>query len=468
MARQLPEALLSSLEGLPGFSRESFARVHEAGAQVTSVRINPSRTQTGIFRDAPSGKILSAEKIPWTSFGYYLSERPSFTFDPLFHAGNYYVQEASGMFLEQAFRQLVPLNEPIRVLDLCGAPGGKSTHIHSLISSDSLLVSNEVIRQRSLVLQDNVLKWGCRNVIVTNNDPSVCGRMPGFFDVLVIDAPCSGSGLFRRDPEAIGEWSLNNVQLCHQRQQRILADALPCLKEGGLLVYSTCSFSREEDEEIMEWLTGEMGMTGERLELDPDWNIVETLDNCGAAGYRFYPDRLKGEGFFLACFRKTEEVKTSKQRQAKLATAGQKVASVIRPFVDVQPEGLSIFEWKEQLHVMPEGLMEQLGAVMASWNVVYAGTRIGQVMKDRLVPDHALALSGLVGAEVPRTALSYADAIRYLQRKEIRVEGEKKGWSLAVYEENPLGWINILANRVNNYYPKELRILKESPESSEK
>ena len=166
------------------------------------------------------------ERVPWSSSGYYLPERPFFTFDPLLHAGVYYVQEASSMFLEQALKQTVSLDQPLKVLDLCAAPGGKSTLLQSLINSDSLLVSNDVIRSRANILEENLTKWGAENVVVTNNDPKDFTRLENFFDVIVVDAPCSGSGLFRRDPEAINEWSVQNVALCSQRQQRILADII--------------------------------------------------------------------------------------------------------------------------------------------------------------------------------------------------------------------------------------------------
>ena len=190
---QLPQAFLNSLESVNGFNEEAFIKVHESGEQVTSIRVNPFKRF----------EILKLEsRIPWTEYGYYLENRPSFTFDPLFHAGCYYVQEASSMFLEQALKQTVDLSLSLKVLDLCAAPGGKSTHILSLISKESLLVSNEVIRSRANILTDNIVKWGCSNVIVTNNDPRDFQRLENYFDVIVVDAPCSGSGLFRRDAEA--------------------------------------------------------------------------------------------------------------------------------------------------------------------------------------------------------------------------------------------------------------------------
>src|SRR6187549_714421 len=246
---QLPQALLNSLEAVNGFNEEAFIKVHESGEQVTSVRVNPFK----------QFEILNLKsQIPWTEYGYYLETRPSFTFDPIFHAGCYYVQEASSMFLEHALKQTVDLSQPLKVLDLCAAPGGKSTHLLSLISKESLLVGNEVIRSRANILADNIMKWGRSNVIVTNNDPRNFQRLENYFDVIVVDAPCSGSGLFRRDPEAIEEWSEQSVELCSQRQQRILADILPALKNGGVLIYSTCSYSKQEDELICDWLRNDL------------------------------------------------------------------------------------------------------------------------------------------------------------------------------------------------------------------
>ncbi|MCK7553513.1 RsmB/NOP family class I SAM-dependent RNA methyltransferase [Chitinophaga sedimenti] len=195
------------------------------------------------------------------------------------------------------------MQQPLKALDLCAAPGGKTTLLQSLLSNESILVANETIRARAALLADNITKWGAVNVVVSNNDPRDFARLEGYFDLMVVDAPCSGSGLFRRDPELIVEWSPENVALCCQRQQRILAEAMPALKPGGVLIYSTCSYSQQEDEEIMQWLLDNFGVENLPLPIDPAWGIVTTKTG-EAEGYRFYPDQLKGEGFFITCFRK--------------------------------------------------------------------------------------------------------------------------------------------------------------------
>jgi NOL1/NOP2/fmu family ribosome biogenesis protein len=375
------------------------------------------------------------------------------------------VQEASSMFLEQAFKQLVDLSRPLKVLDLCAAPGGKSTHIQSLISSDSLLVSNEIIKSRNHILIDNIIKWGSSNVIVTNNDPSAFQKLEGYFDVMVVDAPCSGSGLFRKDEEAIDEWSLNNVQLCSQRQQRILADAVPALKENGILIYSTCSYSREEDEDIMDWLVQEFEMQNRELRIEDDWGIVVSdSKKTGSKGYRFYPDKLKGEGLFLGCFQKKSSVKETKYRPQRLEKASAKEKGIIQPWLNSSE--LEIVKDDHSFFALPPLLVNESVVINSVLNVQYKGIGIGQIMKERLVPEHALALSTIISYEIPYHDLSYEQAIKYLQRQEFDLNPSGKGWQLVRYAGHNLGWINALPNRINNYYPKEIRILKQRNDSA--
>lgn len=443
---------------MPGFDKDAFKTVHQSGHQITSVRINPSKPIALTHFSYP------ASPIPWCASGFYLEQRPSFTFDPLFHAGCYYVQEASSMFLEQAMRQLTDLSQPLKVLDVSAAPGGKSTHLQSLISSDSLLVSNEVIRSRCAILTDNIIKWGAENVVVTNNDPSHFKKLSGYFDVIVVDAPCSGSGLFRKDPEAIQEWSLNNVALCSQRQQRILADVLPCLKQNGLLIYSTCSYSVEEDEGISDWLTGEMGLQSEAITIDENTGIVETIAaNTGAKGYRFYPHRLKGEGFFLACFRKTDGEGEFRTKPIKWERASAKEKTVLEKWLSREMECIRD---REIFYALPASLSSDIAILQSVLKVQYKGVRLGQIMKDKLVPDHALALSSLLSDTIPFTEVDEAQAIKYLQRADLDIQTSVQGWQTIVYQNHRLGWINALSNRINNYYPKEMRILKrENPQT---
>ena len=445
---QLPEQLLKSMESVKGFDKEAFDKVHQSGEQVTSIRVNPAKRTEIKSQNS---------KIPWADAGFYLEQRPSFTFDPLFHAGTYYVQEASSMFLEQALKQTVDLSQSIKVLDLCASPGGKSTHIQSLISKDSLLVSNDVIRSRANVLKDNIIKWGCENVVVTNNDPKDFSKLENYFDMIVVDAPCSGSGLFRRDPVAIDEWSENNVQLCSQRQQRILADVWPALKKDGILIYSTCSYSKEEDEEIMDWMMGQLSVVSSELSVDPQWGITTVQSKKGAYGYRFWPDKLKGEGFFLACFQKKAEIDIRNKKKPEQLDKREK--ELIEKWAKVG--GKEFIKYENTVYAWPAHWLKDFNFLLEQLRVIYSGVLVGQLMRDKMVPEHALAISNLVTDEIERFELDYEQAIKYLQRKDLEVQTKNKGWQLFTFKHHPLGWANVLANRVNNYYPKEMRILKD-------
>jgi 16S rRNA C967 or C1407 C5-methylase (RsmB/RsmF family)/NOL1/NOP2/fmu family ribosome biogenesis protein len=480
MSPLLPKEFMASLQGIGGFDAGAFERAHTE-SPVVSVRVNPmkwplagpesdkmSMNESSLGTGTVSGGIVGGlhQRVPWSSFGYYLAERPSFTFDPLFHAGVYYVQEASSMFLEQVLRQTVDLSLPLKVLDLCAAPGGKSTLIQSLISGDSLLVSNEVIRSRSAILEENIVKWGAANTVITQNDPRDFQRMENYFDVLVVDAPCSGSGLFRREPEAIGEWSPDNVHLCSQRQQRILADCWPALKQDGVLIYCTCSYSKEEDEDILDWLAEEFKADVLPLALQPEWNIVETAGTQGGRGYRFYPDKLKGEGFFIAVLRKNDGGEFVVPR-GKRPGAGKPVADKL-----TKPEELQVRNWvrddlpllffrhNEHVYILPEHLGMELPFLQSCCYLKKAGVMAGKPTAKDLIPEHELALSKLIAAGLPELDLSEEQAIRYLRKEELAMGTGQKGWNLMRYQGQNLGWAKILANRVNNYYPASWRILK--------
>ena len=266
--------MLQSLTKLDHFNRDAFLSVHESGEQVVSVHMNIEKPLLKLGSwplDFPDPPFEISAAVPWATDAYYLRSRPAFTLDPFFHAGTYYVQEASGLFLSFAFKQVMDLSQKLRVLDLCAAPGGKSTLLQSVLNPDSLLVSNEVIKTRVPVLYQNITKWGRANGVVSSNDPVHFRQLPGFFDCIVIDAPCSGSGLFRKDPNAAASWSPELVRLCSQRQQRIIADVWDSLKEGGMLIYSTCSYSKEENEDILDMIFRQYDCISIPLSPDPSW-----------------------------------------------------------------------------------------------------------------------------------------------------------------------------------------------------
>jgi NOL1/NOP2/fmu family ribosome biogenesis protein len=332
-----------------------------------------------------------------------------------------------------------------------------------LLSAGSLLVSNEVIRNRANILQENIVKWGGVGVVVTSNDPHALGRLENYFDVILVDAPCSGSGLFRRDPEALKEWSMDNIKLCSQRQRRILADSWPALRQDGLLIYSTCSYSREENEDVVNWIVEDLGATGCRLETAPEWKIVETEGRRGAYGYRFYPDRVRGEGLFVACLRKTggAAFAPSRKKGAVERLSGketEKLGSWVRA-----DRGLAFFRHAELIHAIPEGLLAELSILQSACYLRRAGVPLGKWSVKEFIPEHDLAMSTLVHPGLPAVLLSREQALTYLRKDELVVASDHHGWMLVQFAEMNLGWIKALPGRINNYYPRDWRILRREP-----
>ena len=409
-----------------------------------------------------------AEPVGWCDTGFYLPNRPAFTFDPLFHAGAYYVQEASSMFLEQAIRTYV--TTPVRCLDLCAAPGGKSTHLSSLLRDGSLLVSNEVIRNRSYILAENLAKWGNASTIVLNNDPAEIGEaLPEQFDLIVTDVPCSGEGMFRKDEASVGEWSVENVQLCAARQRRILHDIWPALRPGGLLVYSTCTFNAEEDEENVRHIVEELGAEALPIATDEAWRVTGPLRYENPV-YRFFPHKTKGEGFFLAILRKSgdEEYEVAGERPVKSArNKGKKETKTTLPIPKEawgylrEQENITL-EWDgPRLHMIPTAhkpFLERLRDKRL--RILAAGTLIGELKGKDLIPSQTLALSQeLNPSAFPDAELTWEEAIRYLRKEAITLpEGLPKGYLLTRYQGVPLGFVKHLGNRSNNLYPQEWRI----------
>ncbi len=450
MSNKFPSALLRSLIQEHGIEEHSFLGEHESKGQVTSVRLNPFKRISNFDNE---------EQIPWCRDGRYLKQRPSFIADPLFHAGCYYVQEASSMFLELALKSSTDLDQPLKVLDLCAAPGGKSTLLASLINQDSLLVSNEIIKSRVPVLTDNLTKWGNLNCVVSNNDPRDFNRLEGYFDVMVIDAPCSGSGMFRKDPAAIDEWSENNVQLCSERQQRILADAYSALKEGGTLIYSTCSYSSEENEQIADWLCDNYQLRTVRIPTDESWGIIETVsDKHSCYGYRFYPHKVKGEGFFISCFVKQDghDANAPFQKPQKLNATE---LDILKSWIN--EEGITIIPAKDGHCAIPSALQHDIRFLQTKLYLKKSGIYIGKIAGKDLVPDQELAQSLILSDAITKVELTLEQSLKYLRRDVLNLEDSPKGWALMCFEGFGLGWAKILPNRVNNYYPKEMRILKE-------
>ena len=454
----IPQQLLHSLEGVKGFNKEAFEEVHASGEQITSIRLNPGKRSAAID-NRPAVANWQPSPIPWCPNGRYLQDRPFFTFDPVFHAGAYYVQEASSMFLWDVLRQIIGTSSHQKVLDLCAAPGGKTTLLASFFT-DGLVVANDVIKSRAAILSENVIKWGTDNVIVTNNDPKDFKRLENYFDVIVIDAPCSGSGLFRKDPTAINEWSEANVTLCSLRQQRIINDVLPALKENGFLIYSTCSYSIQEDEAILDWMIKEHEVNSIELTLQEDWGIVSVQSALNKAfGYRFFPYNLKGEGFFVTVLKKTGGGVDNWMKELALNLPSRQELQQIQAFLPL-PLTYSFFKQNDSFRAIPENWLKELKLLAKQLYIKKAGIELGSIKGKDFIPSHEIAVSLLDRTNFAFVELDEQRALQYLRKKEMVVNAPK-GWCLVTHCGLPLGWVKVLPNRINNYYPGEWRILKD-------
>lgn len=419
----------------------------------TSIRLNPQKLVP---------ELATSQSVLWSPLSYYLAERPIFTLDPLLHAGAYYVQEASSMFIGAAFGYLKSLlpQHPIKVLDLCAAPGGKSTLLASYLGEDDLLVSNEVIQARNNILVENITKWGYANTWVTQNDPKDIGKLGANFDVLLIDAPCTGSGLWRRSQEAIDEWSAQHVKLCAERQKRIIADSFDALKTDGYLMYATCSYSPEENEEVMDWILQNLDVEPLAIPLLPDWNIVKGFSQNGhAEGYHFYPWRLDGEGFFLTVFKKKSEaiVEKNKKEKKKQPTPNQSFRA--SPLWETYVKGT--WQYRKIQDTVFGFLPQQadfFDYLKSNLYIKKAGLKFGQETAKEVLPDHELALSIYLKDTIAGIDVGLEDALQYLKKESICTDKQLKGWQLVRYKGLGLGWGKWMPNRMNNYLPKNWRI----------
>ena len=477
---ELPASFIDYTRSLLGDEEYTELVTALESEQPVSIRLNPLK---------PFGFQSGESAVPWCTSGFYLKERLTFTFDPLFHAGCYYVQEASSMFVEQALRQYAG-EEPAVMLDLWAAPGGKSTHVRGILPENSLLVANEVIRNRSQILAENLTKWGHPDVVVTNSDPSDFTPLEEFFDVILTDVPCSGEGMFRKDPVAVSEWSSENVEICRQRQRRIISDIWPCLKSGGILIYSTCTYNTKENEENVRWIKDEFGAEVLPLDVAEDWNITgNLLQGERFPVYRFLPHKTKGEGLFLAVLRKPEvSVRKPGAEQAfalgkasetpavrgenprgkgrKPQGKGMKTPGLSKEQLSVLAEWLlapDIYEFIQKggsVSAFPKRYLPELSALQSSVRIVQAGLEIaGQKGKD-WIPAHALAVSHALAPDAfPREEISYEQAVAYLRKEAVTLsDAAPRGVVLLTYKNIPLGFVKNIGNRANNLYPQEWRI----------
>ncbi len=423
-----------------------------------SIRIHPEK-----------GKDLftEEEKIPWCSYGRYLKKRPAFVWDPLYHAGAYYAQDASSMF----FANAIDFTQDLKILDLCAAPGGKSSLMLSYLTENSLLVSNELVGKRAAILYENLVKWGAPNNVITNNRVKDFESFKGYFDVVMIDAPCSGEGMFRKDREAVEQWSEGLVNQCSMVQKEILTQAIDLVKTGGLLIYSTCTYEAKENEDNIRWLYSTFGHKLEpaSIKYDKAWGMeeieIDVIDNQKQSGYYCYPNKVKGEGQFVAAMRiiQSPVYKNNGRglgKSARLLTNTE--LNAISGYVDLNEKYTYLMRDGDLVFAVPKGMEHDMSSFMDRLYLKKAGTLIGKLIRNSLIPDHELVMNGLASPKMPRVPLNLEQALDFMQRKNIDVpENVPNGWIIFTYNGTDIGLAKNLGSRINNHYPADWRIRKE-------
>ena len=452
MRTPLPERFVETMrEALGADAEKLFAALDTEPA--VSIRLNPAKP----------AECFDGEAVGWCKWGKYLAERPQFTLDPLLHGGAYYVQEASSQFVAHLLANHDM--EGKRVLDMCAAPGGKTTIYSTLVGRKGLVVANDISHSRAMALADNVQRWGMGNVVVTCNEPVHIGAFTHWFDVVAVDAPCSGEGMFRKMDEARSEWTASSPDVCAERQREILAEAWRVLRPGGTLIYSTCTFNPTEDEGVVEWLMSEYGEeleSADRVETSEDWGVVRSdigVFQC----FHFYPHKARGEGFFAAIARKCDgTIRRSmpKARRKLFSQCAKTDVKELSRWVDDASEH-SFMMVGEDIYAYNSAVADAVVTLSENLSVVYSGVAMGRIFKQKLKPEHPLALYvGLNRDAVPVVEVSLEDALDYLRRNDIAAAQFEEGINVVGYKGVPIGFVKRIGARCNNMYPKDLRIVK--------
>ena len=442
----IPEKLLECLCGIPGYHRDDFLKVHQSGPQYRSIRINPHKASKLSFKPE--------QPVPWAQNGFYVPAEYRFTTDPLFHCGAYYVQEASSMFIEYILLKL-SLNEPeLYALDLCAAPGGKTSILMDVLNKNSLIWANEPNASRCLTLCDTLSRWGNLNHLVSRSSTRLLKeKCPLRFKLTLVDAPCSGSGLFRKQPEHAKQWHYGLVKEAVKTQQDILSDAYYLTDNEGYIIYSTCSFSPEENESITQWFMEHFNVKAISFNLPEEWSIYSS-----GCGYRFWPQHLKGEGFFCAVFQKKANNANPFKASIKPVLIKYKDTSKLNfKIYSTGPEP-QIIERENVLYACSNGLIDIIKSIDRQILINKIGVRLGLVNQAEK-PHHDCALTHAFYTSFPDYSVDLNTALRYLKGESLPSDKNAKGWHRISFWGLGLGWANFLNNRANNYYPKALKII---------
>ena len=446
----LPQAFKNRMKRIAPDEADALFSALENEEPCRALRVNLTKTTVEKFRKTFPQKL---EALSFCDDGFLLSDAEGIGRRPEHHAGAIYLQDPGAMSTLNA----VKLSHGWRCADLCAAPGGKSSQISSAIGDDGFLLANEYVPKRAKILVGNIERLGLKNTVVTSKDTEELAALyPESFDFVLADVPCSGEGMFRKDPGAIQEWNESNLQLCSERQQRILADIWPCLKPSGFLVYSTCTYNPGENEAILERLIRKYGARS--IEIAPLFPGI-VPGNSTAHCYHFYPHRIPGEGFFTGVVQKTEgeEFRAGKVRKNTKHTPPL-LPGDIRAYIRT-PEYYRPYAKDNIIGVIPEQHSEFIQLLEANLHILYQGCEIAEIINRKSKPLPSLALwQGLNKANCALLDTDRMTALTFLKKEDIPVPPKTAEWLLVTYRGQGLGWCKHLGNRLNNYYPKEWRI----------
>lgn len=439
----LPQGFLAEIAGYKELDGLASAL---SDSPVVSIRMNEVKLSSN----------LKYKSVPWCPVGFYLEDRPQFTFDPAMHQGVYYVQDASSMSIYAILKELTSDSCSVRYLDVCAAPGGKTTAAVSALPKESLIVANEYDYKRAEILAENLAKWGMGGCMVSRGDSSRLRKLKGFFDIVSVDAPCSGEGMMRKDNQAVSQWSMELVGECVEKQREILANAFEALRKGGYLIYSTCTFNRHENEENLKWLIENYPVEPVAIDsLEAHKDILHGID-VPYPCYRFLPGKVEGEGLFVAVVKKTGNESAKIVKDIKRNKEKSCYANWLR-----NSDEWYLLTEGDEIYALPFAQGGAMLEVHKSLDVIMPGVRLATIKGKDAIPAQELALSVSVNRDAfPEVEVNYHDAIAFLQKQSFSIEAPK-GYVMLTYRNMPLGFMKNLGARANNLYPKAWRILSQ-------
>ena len=441
------------IDEIRSYNSEDMSGLIDSLSTAPKVSVRANRLK-GV--SAPDG----VNRVKWCTEGWYLPQRLPFTFDPSMHQGLYYVQDASSMIISHIIKCLTNgENPPLRYLDACAAPGGKTTAAIDSLPYGSLVVANEYVPTRAEALAENIIKWGYPSVI-SQGDTARFKKLKSFFDIIAADVPCSGEGMFRKDAEAVAQWTPTLVAECVARQREIVENLWSALRPGGYFIYSTCTFNRSENEEMVDYIK-ELGASTIEIEMPNSWNIVKGI-NTDNHCYRFMPHKVEGEGLFIAVLRKNDDGEMLSQRYAKnKKNTKEKISNIDQlksRLIDSSEFEATLV--KDKVVMFPKIWSNELSVLLSQLNVIHFGVHVAMVKGKDYIPTQSLAMSQYLNKEeFVNYEVDYHTAISYLRREAIVIDDAPKGYVLLIYKNKPLGFVKNLGNRANNLYPQEWRIL---------